>query len=125
MCSDVDSVVWPSIRQINYYSRNRCERKNDKVGQIVKNTGNVHFHYITTCLKENDQNFSFNPVTVTSRKIKILPKGSTESLAAKRLQVEPAADLQMHSLHSAGRNTFLNCSAPIICSSALSQSCVP
>ena len=106
MCNDVGSVVWPSIRQINYYSRNRCERKNNKVGQIVKNTGNVHFHCITTCLKENDQNFSFNSVTVPSRTIKILSKGSRESLAAKGLQVEPAADLQLHSLHTAGRNAL-------------------
>lgn len=81
MCSDVGSVVWPSIRQINYYSTNRCERKNDKVRKIVKNTGNVYLHHVTTCLKENDQNFSFNPVTVPSQTIKILPKGSRKSLA--------------------------------------------
>ena len=66
--------------------------RTDKSGKIVKYTGNVYLHYLTTCLKEYDQNFSFNAITVPSRTIKLLPEGSRESLAAKGLQAEPAED---------------------------------
>lgn len=63
--------------------------RTDKTGKIVKYTGNVYLHYLTNCLKEYDQNFSFNAITVPSRTLKYLPKGSRETLEAKGLQVEP------------------------------------
>ena len=66
--------------------------RTDKSGKIIKYTGNVYLHYLTTCRKEYDQNFSFNAITVPSRTIKFLPEGSRESLAVKGLQVEPAED---------------------------------
>lgn len=44
----------------------------DKNGQKKKSFGNVYLHYITTCLKEFDQNFNFNSINV--------PKGTQNHL---------------------------------------------
>lgn len=62
--------------------------RTDKSGKIVKYTGNVYLHYLTNCLKEYDQNFSFNAISVPPRTINFLPRGSRETLTAKGLQVE-------------------------------------
>lgn len=64
------------------------ERTNTS-GKIVKYKGNAYLHYLTNCLKEYDQNFSFNAINVPSRTINLLPKGSRETFAAKGCQVEP------------------------------------
>ena len=48
--------------------------RTDKSGKIVKYTGNVYLHYLTTCLKEYDQNFSFNAITVPSRQLNFSQK---------------------------------------------------
>lgn len=63
--------------------------RTDKSGKIVKYSGNVYLHYLTSCLREYDQNFSFHAITVPSRTLKYLPRGSRETLLAKSLQVEP------------------------------------
>ena len=62
--------------------------RTDKTGKIVKYTGNVYLHYLTKCLKEFDQRFSFSAITVPARTLSFLPEGSHESFAAKGLQVE-------------------------------------
>ena len=65
-----------------------ARERTDKSGKVVKYTGNVYLHYLTNCLKEYDQNFSFHAITVPSRTLKHLPRGSRETLTAKGLQVE-------------------------------------
>ena len=71
---------------------NGIRERTDKSGKIVRYTGNVYLHYLTNCLKEYDQNFSFHAITVPSSKLKHLPKGSRDKLVAKGLQVEPLED---------------------------------
>lgn len=70
----------------------RIRERTDKSGKQVKYTGNVYLHYLTNCLKEYDQNFAFQAITVPSRTLKLLPRGSREALQAKGLQVEPDDD---------------------------------
>ncbi|CAB4033922.1 Hypothetical predicted protein [Paramuricea clavata] len=60
----------------------------DKSGKHVKHMGNVYLHYLTKCLKEFDQNFSFGAVNVPARTLTFLPKGSSEKLREKGLHVE-------------------------------------
>ena len=62
--------------------------RTDKSGKFVKYTGNVYLHFLTKCLKEFDQRFSFSAITVPSKTLTFLPDGSRESLEAKGLQVE-------------------------------------
>lgn len=59
-----------------------------KSGKFVKYTGNVYLHFLTKCLKEFDQRFSFSAITVPSKTLTFLRDGSRESLEAKGLQVE-------------------------------------
>jgi hypothetical protein len=60
----------------------------DKSGKHVKHMGNVYLHYLTKCLKEFDQNFSFGAVNVPARTLTFLPKRSSEKLREKGLHVE-------------------------------------
>ena len=62
--------------------------RTDKTGKISKYTGNVYLHYLTKCLKEFDQNFSFSATNVPIRTLTFLPEGSCERLNSKGLQVE-------------------------------------
>ena len=60
----------------------------DKSGKISKYTGNVYLHYLTKCLKEFDQNFSFIAINVPIHTLTFLPDGSHERLSRKGLHVE-------------------------------------
>ena len=62
--------------------------RTDKTGKISKYTGNVYLHYLTKCLKEFDQKFSFSAINVPIRTLTFLPDGSRERLSRKGLQVE-------------------------------------
>ncbi len=62
--------------------------RTDRSGKVVKYSGNVYLHFLTRCLKEYDQNFSFNAIRVPMNTLKLLPKGSKENLQAKGLTVE-------------------------------------
>ena len=62
--------------------------RTDKTGKISKYTGIVYLHYLTKCLKEFDQNFSFSAINVPIRTLTFLPEGSRERLSSKGLQVE-------------------------------------
>jgi hypothetical protein len=62
--------------------------RTDKSGKQVKYSGNVYLHYLTKCLTDFDQNFSFSAITVPARTLTFLPEGSRETFAAKGLQVE-------------------------------------
>jgi len=72
--------------------------RTDKSGKIVKYSGNVYLHYLTTCLREYDQTLSFHAITVPSRTLKYLLRGSRETLLAKGLQVEPEESDHLQSL---------------------------
>ena len=62
--------------------------RTDKNGKTVKYTGNLYLHFLTKCLQEYDQKFSFNAVTVPTRTLGFLPSGSKDKLKLKGLQVE-------------------------------------
>lgn len=60
----------------------------DKSGKVVKYSGNVYFHYLSQCLREYYQKFSFSAITVPARTLKFLPEGGQARLEAKGLVVE-------------------------------------
>lgn len=62
--------------------------RTDKLGKVVKYSGNVYFHYLKKCLKEYDQNFSFSSITVPARTLQCLPEGGQAVLEAKGLIIE-------------------------------------
>ena len=62
--------------------------RTDKSGKIVKYTGNVYLHYLTTCLRKYDQHFTFKDVTVSARTLSFLPKDSHILFLEKGLKVE-------------------------------------
>ena len=62
--------------------------RRDKSRKLVKYTGKVYLHFLTKCLKEFDQNFTFSAVTVPSKTMQFLPDGSRRNLEAKGLKVE-------------------------------------
>lgn len=62
--------------------------RTDKSGKVVKYSGNVYFHFLTQCLKEYDQNFSFSSITVPAHTLAFLPEGTQAKLEAKGLIVE-------------------------------------
>ena len=62
--------------------------RTEKSGKICRYTGNVYLHYLTKCLKDYNQNFSFRAVKVPSRTLTFLPEGSAAKLKEKGLQVE-------------------------------------
>ena len=64
------------------------ERTDNSSGKIVKYTGNLYLHFLTKCLTEYDQKFSFSAITVPARTLTFLPKGGREMLEAKGLLVE-------------------------------------
>ena len=59
-----------------------------KSGKIVKYTGNLYLHFLTKCLSEYDQKFTFSAITVPARTLKFLPERGRAVLAAKELHVE-------------------------------------
>ena len=62
--------------------------RTDKSGKVVKYSGNVYFHFLTQCLKEYDQNFTFSSITVPTQTLKFLPEGGKAKLEARGLIVE-------------------------------------
>ena len=62
--------------------------RTDKSGKVVKYSGNVYLHFLTQCLKEYDQNFSFSSITVPKHTLAFLPAGGQEKLEAKGLIIE-------------------------------------
>ena len=64
------------------------ERTDKSSGKIVKYTGNPYLHFLTKCLTEYDQKFSFSAITVPARTLTFLPEGEREMLEAKGLLVE-------------------------------------
>ena len=62
--------------------------RTDKTGKTVKYTGNDYLHYLSTCLKEYDQNFTFAEITVSASTLSFLPDGSRELLTEKGLHVQ-------------------------------------
>ena len=62
--------------------------RTDKNGKTVKYQGNVYLHYLTSCLREYDQNFSFKNVVVSARTLALLPDNSRQIFLDKGLKVE-------------------------------------
>lgn len=62
--------------------------RTDKTGKTVKYTGNVYLHYLSKCLKEYDQNFTFAAITVPASTLSFLPEGSRELLTDKGLNIQ-------------------------------------
>ena len=62
--------------------------RTDKTGKTVKYTGNVYLHYLPTCLKECDKNFTFAAITVPASTLSFLPEGSVELLTEKGLHIQ-------------------------------------
>ena len=62
--------------------------RTDKNGKTVKYQGNVYLHYLTSCLREYDQNFSFGNIEVSARTLALLPANSREMFLNKGLKVE-------------------------------------
>lgn len=63
------------------------ERTN-KNGKTVKYQANVYLHYLTSCLREHDQNFSFKTVVLSPRTLALLPDNSRQIFLDKGLKVE-------------------------------------
>ncbi|KXJ09617.1 hypothetical protein AC249_AIPGENE23030 [Exaiptasia diaphana] len=62
--------------------------KDAKNVKVVRYTGNVYLHFLTTCLKDYDQKFEFSAITVPKRTLQFLPDGGVSMLKAKGLHVE-------------------------------------
>ena len=62
--------------------------RTDKNGKTVKYQGNVYLHYLTSCLREYDRNFSFKNVVVSARTLALLPDNSRQIFLDKGLKVE-------------------------------------
>ena len=60
----------------------------DKTGKTMKYTGNVYLHYLSTCLKEYDQNFTLAAITVPASTLSFLSEGSRELLTEKGLHIQ-------------------------------------
>lgn len=60
--------------------------RTDKNGKTVKYQGNVYLHYLTSCLREYDQNFSFKNVVVSARTLALLPDNSRQIFLDKGLK---------------------------------------
>ena len=57
----------------------------DKNGNKRNTSGNVYLHYLITCLKDHDDDFSFNKVTVLKEAINRLPDDSKQKLKKQGL----------------------------------------
>ena len=57
----------------------------DKNGNKRNTSGNVYLHYLITCLKDHDDDFSFNKVTVLKETINRLPYDSKQKLKKQGL----------------------------------------
>ena len=62
--------------------------RTDKSGKIVKYTGNLYLHFLTKCVSEYDQKFTFSAITVPARTLRFLSERGRAVLAAKELHVE-------------------------------------
>ena len=63
-------------------------KRNKKTGNTEKYTRNVYLHYLSTCFKECNQNFTFAAITVPALTLSFLPEGSRELFTEKGLQVQ-------------------------------------
>ena len=52
----------------------------DKNGNKRNTSGNVYLHYLFTCSKDHDDDFSFNKVTVLKETINRLPDNSKQKI---------------------------------------------
>jgi len=61
--------------------------RTDKNGKSIRYQGNVYLHYLTSCLREYDQHFSFKNIEVSARTLGYLPASSKQMFLDKGLTV--------------------------------------